>query len=179
MNLWMLANQIVKLAKQYNAKIAIEALKHLRRKKGQMGKQSRRKTNRIPYGLLKNCLVSVCRREGIELVLVNPKHTSQECQKCQHTSKKNWIGYKLFRCEKCGFECNRDRNASVNIAARASQLFSTMHPRQMQKVLAQISSGGDAASSVNRHGLKGEGSVEGSESASYPSFKPTNLFVGS
>lgn len=81
-NIWQLANDIVRLAKQYNAKIAIEALKHLRRKKGQMSKQSRRKINRIPYGLLKHCLVSVCQRNGIELVLVNPKHTSQECQKC-------------------------------------------------------------------------------------------------
>ena len=113
-----------------------------------------------------------CAREGVGFVLVNPKHTSQECQKCHNISKKNWVGYKLFRCRKCGFECNRDRNASVNIAARASH-FS--HPEQMQ-VLAQVS-GEDAA--VNRHGLKGEGSVKGSESTGYQSFKPTNLFVGS
>jgi IS605 OrfB family transposase len=175
-NIWQLANDIVRrLAKQYNAKkIAIEALKHLRsRKKGQTSKQSRRKVNRIPYGLLKHCLTSVCQREGVELVPVNPKHTSQECQKCQYTSKKNWIGYKLFRCERCGFESNRDRNASVNIAARASQ-FS--HPRQMQ-VLAQIS-GGDAAS-VNRHRLKGEDRVESLESVTYPSFRPPDLSGGS
>jgi IS605 OrfB family transposase len=176
-NVWMLANEIVKLAKKYDVNtIAIEALKYLRRKKGQLSKKSRRKTNRIPYGLLKHCLKSVCTREGVGLVLVNPKHTSQECQKCHHISKKNWVGYKLFSCEKCGFECNRDRNASVNIAIRASQFFS-MHPEQMQEVLAQILSNGDAA--VNRHGLKGEGSVKNPEDVNYPSFKPTNLFVGS
>jgi putative transposase len=173
-NIWMLANQLVKLAKEYMAKIAIEALKHLRRRRGQLSKKSRRKANRIPYGFLKHCLMSVCTREGVELVLVNPKHTSQECQKCHHISKKNWVGYKLFRCEKCGFECNRDRNASVNIAARAS-LFS-MHPEQMLEN-AQISSGGDAA--VNRHGLKGEDSVESSESKSCQSFKPPFLNGGS
>lgn len=176
-NVWMLANQIVRLAKQYNAKIiSIEALKHLRRKKGRkkMSKQSRRKVNRIPYGLLKHCLTSVCARDGVELVLVNPKHTSQECQKCHHISKKNLVGYKLFHCEKCGFECNRDRNASVNIAARANQF--SMHPRQVQKVLAQVS-GGDAA--VNRHGLKDEGSVKSPEGVSYQSFRPPDLSGGS
>lgn len=171
-NVWTLANEIVKIAKKYRAKIAIEALKHLRRRKGQLSKKARRKVNRIPYGLLKHCLQSVCQREGVELVLVNPKHTSQECQKCHHASKKNWAGYKLFKCEKCGFTCNRDRNASVNIAARTS-LFS--HPEQMLEV-AQIS-GGDAA--VNRHDLKGEGSVKSSESISYPSFRPSDLSGGS
>lgn len=172
-NIWMLANEIVKLAKMYNVDIiAIEALKYLRRKKGQLSKASRRKINRIPYGLLKHCLKSVCQREGIQLALVDPKHTSQQCSKCHHISKKNWVGYKLFRCEKCGFECSRDRNASVNIAARASQ-FS--HPEQMLKE-AQIS-GGDAA--VNRHGLKGEGSVKSTECIGYPSFKPPFLNGGS
>jgi IS605 OrfB family transposase len=166
-NIWTLANEIVKLAKKYNSKIAIEALKNLRRKKDQLSRKSRRKVNRIPYGLLKHCLMSVCAREGGELVLVDPKYTSQECQKCRHTSKKNWIGYKLFRCQKCGFECNRDRNASVNIAARASLLFS--HPEQMPKKTEAQVSGGDP--SVNRDGLKGEGSVESSESVTYPSFR--------
>ncbi len=181
-NIWTLANELVALAKKYNARIAIEALKHLRRRSGQLPRKSRRKTNRMPYGLLKHCLKSVCQREGVDLVLVNPMHTSQECQKCHHTSKKNWVGYKPFRCEKCRFECdrNRDRNASVNIAARAS-LFS--HPEQMLE-LAQVSGGGAAAEStagyVNRHDLKGEGSIKkGSESASHPSFKPPIEIGGS
>ncbi len=177
-NIWMLANEIVKLAKKYDVNtIAIEALKYLRRRRDQLSKKSRRKINRIPYGLLKYCLKSVCQREGIQLALVNPKHTSQECSKCHYTSKKNWVGYKLFRCEKCGFECNRDRNASVNIAIRASQFSFSMHPEQMQEVLAQILSNGDAA--VNRHDLKGEGSVKSTECTSYPSFKPLFLNGGS
>ncbi|MGC8936391.1 MAG: IS200/IS605 family accessory protein TnpB-related protein [Candidatus Methanomethylicaceae archaeon] len=49
--MWQIANEIVNLAKELNANIAIERLRHLRKRKGEWRKKSRKKVNRIPYAL--------------------------------------------------------------------------------------------------------------------------------
>lgn len=60
---------------------------------------------------------------GIPVVYVSAKDTSIKCNKCGHIDKKNYTEsedpkalHKLrFRCVKCGYQCNADFNASVNI----------------------------------------------------------------
>ncbi|MFQ6137453.1 MAG: zinc ribbon domain-containing protein, partial [Candidatus Hydrothermarchaeales archaeon] len=79
------------------------------------------KVNRMPYALFRSCLEHKAMIEGIPMVAVSPRHTSQRCPKCGHTSKKNWRGYSYFRCRECGFEANRDRVASVNICHGAGE----------------------------------------------------------
>jgi IS605 OrfB family transposase len=120
--MWQIANEVVKLAKQFNANIAIERLKHLRKHNGEWSRKSRRKTNRIPYSFFRHALKCVAEREGVLIKEVKPNYTSQTCPTCGHIGRENWRGYVRFKCVKCGYEADRDRAASLNIALRATKV---------------------------------------------------------
>jgi putative transposase len=57
------------------------------------------------------------------LVKVNPAYTSQTCSECGYVDKKNRKTQESFECQSCGFECNADINAAINIL-RAGQALS-------------------------------------------------------
>ena len=46
------------------------------------------------------------KRNGGELIKVNPKHTSQKCSRCEHISKGNRLKQAQFICTKCLFSAN-------------------------------------------------------------------------
>ena len=130
--MWQIANEIVKLAEEFNANIAIERLRGLRKRKGEWSRKSTRKVNRIPYGLFRHTLKCVAEREGVVVEEVKPDYTSQTCPRCGHAGKENWRGYVYFRCTKCGYEADRDRVASLNIAQRAAQTTLRSDPQKGQ-----------------------------------------------
>lgn len=51
------------------------------------------------------------------LIRVSPQYTSQKCSQCGYVSKDNRKTQAKFRCMACGFECNADHNAALNILA--------------------------------------------------------------
>lgn len=55
---------------------------------------------------------------GIPVVYVSAKNTSIKCNKCGNIKEENYKNYHTvqFKCLSCGYECNADFNASVNIA---------------------------------------------------------------
>ena len=55
------------------------------------------------------------KRNGGQLIKVNPKFTSQKCSCCGHISKENRQTQAKFICTKCYTALNADYNASVNI----------------------------------------------------------------
>lgn len=55
------------------------------------------------------------KRNGGELIKVNPQYTSQKCSKCGHISKENRLKQEQFICIKCNHKANADYNASINI----------------------------------------------------------------
>ena len=55
-----------------------------------------------------------CEAEGISVVYVDPKYTSQTCSHCGHVDKKNRKA-DVFRCVSCGFCEHADINAAYNI----------------------------------------------------------------
>ena len=48
---------------------------------------------------------------------VPPAYTSQRCSACGHVAKESRESQARFRCTACGFACNADVNAAINIAA--------------------------------------------------------------
>lgn len=54
---------------------------------------------------------------GGELIKVDPKYTSQKCNKCGHIEKGNRKSQAHFECKSCGHIDNADINASKNILA--------------------------------------------------------------
>jgi IS605 OrfB family transposase len=163
--MWQIANEIVKLAKEFNANIAIERLRRLRKRKGEWSKNSRKKVNRIPYSFFRHALKHVAEREGVVIMEIKPYYTSQICPRCGYMSKDNWKGYVYFKCIKCGYEADRDRVASLNIALRAAPKVGV--PKHY--FWSQIPEGG---ASVSRHVLKDEGCGRWHQTTL--SFKPTS-----
>lgn len=49
------------------------------------------------------------------VILINPKYTSQTCSNCEHKDKRNRISQSEFVCQSCGSIFNADENASLNI----------------------------------------------------------------
>jgi putative transposase len=48
---------------------------------------------------------------------INPVLTSQRCHACGHVDRESRKSQAVFRCTSCGYACNADLNAAVNIAA--------------------------------------------------------------
>jgi len=55
------------------------------------------------------------KRNGGELIKVDPRFTSQKCSSCGHISNENRQSQAKFECIKCGTQKNADHNASINI----------------------------------------------------------------
>lgn len=60
---------------------------------------------------------------GGTLLLVPPQYTSQTCSYCGCVDRANRLTQAKFKCTACGFECNADHNAALNILA-AGQVVS-------------------------------------------------------
>ena len=57
---------------------------------------------------------------GKEVILINPKNTSQTCSSCgevksRANNNKLKLSEKVFKCEYCNLEIDRDYNAALNI----------------------------------------------------------------
>lgn len=57
---------------------------------------------------------------GSRVVKVNPAYTSQDCSSCGHRKRKT-LGEREHECECCGFKCDRDLNAALNILRLGQQ----------------------------------------------------------
>lgn len=58
------------------------------------------------------------KEQGMKVVYIKPKYTSQRCSSCGCISKENRQNQATFQCISCGFKENADYNASQNISIR-------------------------------------------------------------
>ncbi len=69
------------------------------------------------WGLFKELLLYKAESAGVEVVLVDPKGTTQECNQCGSVVPKR-IWNREHKCPECGFETTRDHNSALNIKKR-------------------------------------------------------------
>ena len=67
------------------------------------------------WGVFLNVLRAKAESAGRVIVEVNPRHTSQRCTQCGHTTAGNRVSQAVFRCVSCGHTAHADVNAAVNI----------------------------------------------------------------
>jgi putative transposase len=66
-----------------------------------------------------------CQLYGSRLVFVDRFYpSSKTCSNCGHVKQSVSLSERVFRCPKCGFECDRDLNASINLEKAASLVVS-------------------------------------------------------
>lgn len=57
-----------------------------------------------------------CEKNGGECVSVPPQYTSKKCCRCGNIDQNSRKSQSEFLCTKCGFECNADYGAAVNVS---------------------------------------------------------------
>jgi len=111
------ASQIIKLAKNYDADIAIEKLNI---RADRFTKKSNRKINTIPHGQFREFLISNSHIEHISLHIEDPYHTSKWCSGCGAINDGHHLSnYSLYKCANCGLVVNSDRKASLAVAVKS------------------------------------------------------------
>ena len=113
----VISQRIVQKAKAHRQGIAIEELRHIRSRTESTVKRSQRNRHTSwSFGQLRCFLSYKAALAGVCLHLVDPRHTSRTCSVCGHCEKANRKSQADFHCVQCGFRCNADWNAAVNIS---------------------------------------------------------------
>jgi putative transposase len=102
-----------KIIKSYNT-ICVENLNIDYIIKNGFNKDFRRTILDNGWSIFINMLKYKAVMAGRQLILVDPKHTSQTCSKCG-SIKKLELSERSYYCESCGLLIDRDLNASYNI----------------------------------------------------------------
>jgi transposase len=75
------------------------------------------------------------KRGGIATPVISA-YSSQECNVCHYTDRKNRPDQRTFRCQVCGFEAHADHNAAVNLSRRVGErALQACHDRDAIKSL--------------------------------------------
>jgi IS605 OrfB family transposase len=113
-----------KLANDQNVKVyVIENLKGISKNRHK-GKKFNKKLSSWTFFQFEIFLTYKCVANGIEVVKINPKYTSQMCYKCGHIDKNN-RNKEQFCCLKCGHKDHADVNAAKNIRRKFFELPTT------------------------------------------------------
>ncbi|MDJ0598859.1 MAG: transposase [Crocosphaera sp.] len=128
-----ISKQLVKEAEQLNTNIAFEDLTGIRlrtkrratsarfprQRNARVRKKTRTEINRWAFYQLRMFTQYKAQIAGINVILVDPRYTSQTCSRCHHIHPvpgKSYREGKVFKCGNCGFEHDSDINGALNIA---------------------------------------------------------------
>jgi IS605 OrfB family transposase len=114
-NLGQVIREIIRIAKRFDADIAIEKLKRFNPK----GKKFNKEVMRIPFYAFRKILEQRCFDNDIILDIVDSWHTSKWCSHCGAVGMGHSANYSLFRCKECGQIVNADRKASLAVAVKS------------------------------------------------------------
>ncbi len=113
----VISKRIVSKAKAHGQAIAIEELRHIRKRTDSTVRRSQRNRHTSwSFAQLRSFLSYKAALAGIPLHLVDPRHTSRTCSECGYCDKTNRKSQASFVCQSCGHTGNADRNAAINIS---------------------------------------------------------------
>ena len=119
----VISKRIVAKAKSSRQALAIEELRHIRKRTDRTVRYSQRSRHSSwAFGQLRFFLQYKAALAGIPLHTVDPRNTSKTCHVCGHCAKENRKSQASFVCQQCGYADNADRNAALNIS-RASVMM--------------------------------------------------------
>lgn len=118
-----IASQIVSIADQNSAHVAVENLSWLDAKGG-----------RWPHAEIQHRIENTAKRYGLKVIKVSAKDTSRTCSRCGGKVSNN-SRTRVGTCTTCGFELNRDVSASREIGLRA--VSNTRNRERMRSLLRQ------------------------------------------
>jgi len=116
----VISYRLVKQAKEANLVISLEDLTGIRERTNQKprSKDDQRLSNNWAFYQLRQFLTYKAIKEGVKIVFVDPRYTSQMCHSCFHIHPiqgKSYRDGKRFKCGR-GWSGDADYNGSCNIA---------------------------------------------------------------
>lgn len=114
-----ISKRIVEEAKRTERGIAIEDLTGIRGR-GRLRRSQRDNLHSWSFYQLRQFIEYKAQLHGVPVVSVDPRYTSQTCACCGHVAKANRKSQSSFLCVVCGYSCNADHNAAINIGRRAA-----------------------------------------------------------
>ena len=131
-----IAKRLVETAQRSAAGIALEELTGIRTRVKARRQQRPRHAN-WGFAQLRQYVTYKARRAGVPVMLVDPRHTSQQCNSCGYVAKANRPTQERFSCHRCGYKTSADFNAAQNIKNRAAvNRRMVAQPRQLRLALA-------------------------------------------
>ena len=121
------SHRIASLAKQHLYAVAREDLTNLVESLRKLPKEHRVSLLILSYRRLEHWIDWQCEKNGVPIIVVEPRGTSTACPMCSSKLVEN--GYRRLRCSRCGFEADRDTVAVLNIEKRAlAQMWGALAP---------------------------------------------------
>ena len=116
-----ISKKIVEKVKALHCGIKLEDLTGIREKNpvksyNQSIRDLKDKMGKWAFFQLRTFITYKAKIEGIPVLLINPAYTSQKCSNCGYTDPNNRVTQSDFVCKSCGFDCNADLNAAINIS---------------------------------------------------------------
>jgi putative transposase len=128
----IVSKNIVEKAKEKGFGIILERIKHIRKSVNQRvlgvnkfngktqliskySKKLKRRLNSWSFRKLQSFIEYKAKWEGVKIIYVNPRGTSQTCPICGWHKKAKESNGQLFECLQCGWMMDRHLNAAINI----------------------------------------------------------------
>lgn len=145
-----IAKTIVKSAKEQRKGISIEDLTNIRFTSKRRNKKFRTKLGKWNFSQLRSFLTYKSLLSGVQLVVVNPRYTSQTCNSCKNIGKRT---NKVFKCTNTNCKVDiidADFNAAQNISLlgvainqpEKSTMFCSLHSLLGLKPIPSLCVGG-------------------------------------
>jgi IS605 OrfB family transposase len=114
-----ISKKLVEKAKALNSGIALENLKHIRKRiETRFRRSQRSRISGWSFAELRNFVEYKSQFAGVPVYLVDAKNTSRTCHKCGHCEKANRVSRSEFVCQNCDLHINADHNAALVIRER-------------------------------------------------------------
>ena len=115
----VISKKLVEKAKALNFGIAVEDLKHIRKRiEKTVRPNQRRKISGWSFFELRSFVEYKSTLNGLPVYSVDPRNTSRTCHRCGHCEKANRLSQSEFICKNCDLHINADFNAALNIRDR-------------------------------------------------------------
>ncbi len=115
--LHLVSKGLVETSRRRQAAIILEDL-HLPRGGGR-SRRLRRRLSSWPQRELHRQIEYKAEERGVPIIRVNPRYTSKTCPRCGEVKeRRNRVG-RVFVCGRCGWRCDRQLNAGLNICRTA------------------------------------------------------------
>ena len=113
----VLAKRIVQSATP-GTTIVIENLTEIRSRARAKKGEGQRRLHSWSFAQMRSFLSYKAEEAGMQVVAIDPRHTSQTCSRCGFQHRSNRKSQSLFLCRSCSYRLNADLNASYNIRAK-------------------------------------------------------------